>query len=128
MRSAFVSATVVLVALMAGRSGCPGAVPTLLDGVDAAATRRVHDVVAGLQSDSAADLDASQLATDQQIVAVQIVDASGAIFAPRPAPKNSNGSAEKRRLRAQRTTQIPLDAEMRVSGQTVDAAGGRYTV
>ncbi len=53
----------------------------LLSGVDDAAARRVGDVVAGLGVDSAADLDAPLLDTDQRIVAVQVLDAHGNVVA-----------------------------------------------
>ena len=130
MRSALVSATVVLVALMLVAAGVAGLLyRQLLDDVDAAATRRVHDVVAGLQSDSAADLDPALLATDQQIVAVQIVNSSGAILrSSSGAPRTPMVPAESVGSERSGLPSTPLDADMRVSGQTTDGSGGRYTV
>ena len=59
----------------------------LLSDVDAAAERRARDVVAGLQVDPVPELDAGLLATDGQIVAVQVVDDSSVRWCgPRRAP------------------------------------------
>jgi signal transduction histidine kinase len=131
VRSALVSATVVLVALMlAGAALAALLYRQLLADLDAAAARRVRDVVAGLQFDSATDLDAALLATDQQIMAVQIVDASGAVVRASPgaptaplAPVDRVGSG-----RSGLTATVNGDADVRVSGQAADGLGARYTV
>ena len=80
-RSAFVAASVVLVALLVAGSGLAFILyRSLLSGVDDAAAGRVHDVVAALQYDTARDLDAALITTDQRIVAVQVIDGTGAVI------------------------------------------------
>lgn len=131
-RSAFVSASVVLVALLVAGAGLAIILyRSLLSGVDDAAAGRVRDVVAALQFDTGAQLDAALITTDQRIVAVQVIDGSGAVIqhsqsAPGPpllAPDSIGATLQ---------TGLPdhssPDGDMRISGQTVDGAGGRYTV
>jgi signal transduction histidine kinase len=131
-RSAFVSASVVLVAVLVAGAGLALILyRSLLSGVDDAAAGRVRDVVAALQYDTAAELDAALITTDQRIVAVQVIDGSGAVIqhsqsAPGPpllAPDSIGPTLQ---------TGLPdhssPDGDMRISGQTVDGAGGRYTV
>jgi hypothetical protein len=72
-RSAFVSATVVLVALVVAGGGLVVVLDrSLTASLDAAAAARLQDVAAGLQTDTAGELDARLLATDQRIVGVQV--------------------------------------------------------
>ncbi|MDT5313982.1 MAG: hypothetical protein QOE74_3002 [Mycobacterium sp.] len=131
-RSAFVSASVVLVALVVAGSGLAIILyRSLLAGVDDAAAGRVKDVVAALQFDSAADLDAALITTDQRIVAVQVIDANGAAIqhsqsapdAPLVAPSTIGG-----KLQIGLPDHASPDGDMRISGQTVDGKSGRYTV
>lgn len=103
----------------------------LLAGVDDAAMRRVNDVAAGLQFDSAADLDAPLLDTDQRIVAVQVLDdrdrvvahSGGTSTSPLIAPHVVASTPRKGM-----TDDVPPDNDERVSGKTVDTKFGRYTV
>jgi signal transduction histidine kinase len=103
---------------------------SLLSAVDDAAAGRVRDAVGGLRFDTAEELDSDLLATDQRIVAVQIVKPDGTVVqgsqsAPDSplVPVTSIGSAL--------VVGLPYgapDSDMRISGQTVDTRSGRYTV
>ncbi len=80
MRSALAAALVVLVSFGIVAAAVVAVLyRQLLADVDAAAQRRARDVVAGLQQDPPQELDAGLLATDSQIVAVQVLDSSGAV-------------------------------------------------
>ncbi len=131
-RSAFVSASVVLVALVIAGSGLSIVLyRSLLSGVDDAAAGRVRDIAAALQYDTAADLDAALITTDQRIVAVQVVDAAGTVI------QHSQGEPDTPLMPIAGigpALQIGLpdhaspDGDMRISAQTVDGKGGRYTI
>lgn len=131
-RSAMVSATVMLLALAVVSAGVVAVLyRQLLADVDAAATRRVNDVTAGLQSDTPHDLDAELLATDQRIVVVQIVDPAGAVV------RSSAGAPQAALLpgigpdgidRAGVGAIVNGHTDVRVSAHTVAGVGGRYTV
>jgi signal transduction histidine kinase len=131
-RSAFVSATVVLVAFAIAASGLALILyRSLLAGVDDAAAGRVRDVVEALQHDTATEFDAALIATDQRIVAVQVIDGSGAVIqhsqsapdTPLIAPESIGTT-----LRIGLPENASPDGDMRISGQTVNGIGGRYTV
>jgi signal transduction histidine kinase len=131
-RSAFVSATVVSAALVVAGGGLVVVLDrSLTASLDAAATARLQDVAAGLQTDTAGELDARLLATDQRIVAVQVLDAAGAVIAHSPAapvtplaPINVAGSKPRAGIPA---NALP-DGDMRIAAQAVSTASGRYTV
>jgi len=131
-RSAFVSASVVLVAVLVAGAGLAFILyRSLLSGVDDAAAGRVRDVVAALQYDRATELDAALITTDQRIVAVQVIDRSGAVIqnsqsAPDTPliPPNTVGST----LEIGLPDHASPDGDMRISAQAVDGLGGRYTV
>jgi signal transduction histidine kinase len=132
VRSAIVSATVVLVAFVIAGLGLSVLLyNSLLDGVNGAAAGRVRDIVAALQYDAISELDGALTITDQRIVAVQIVDQAGNVVqrsdsaptSPLVAPV-SIGPTMITGLREHG----PTDGDMRISGQTVDGGGGRYTV
>ena len=131
-RSAFVAGAVVFIALtLAGAALTVSLYQALLSGVDDAAARRVGDVAAGLEVDSAADLDAPLLDTDQRIVAVQVLDAHGNVVARSdgaPASPLVAFSDIGPKLRVGLTDDLPPDNDQRVSGRTVDTKFGRYTV
>jgi signal transduction histidine kinase len=127
-----VSASVVLVALMVAGAGLAIILyRSLLSGVDDAAAGRVRHVVAALQYDSGTELDAALMGTDQRVVAVQVIDGSGVVIqdsqsAPhRPLIAPVTVGA---RLRTGLADNAVPDGDMRISGQTVDGKGGRYTV
>ncbi|WP_442928542.1 HAMP domain-containing sensor histidine kinase [Mycobacterium sp. JS623] len=131
-RSAFIAGAVVFIALaLAGAALTAALYQALLSGVDDAASRRVGDVVAGLGVDSAADLDAALLDTDQRIVAVQVLDdhgnvvtrSGGAPAFPLVAPSKVGST-----MRVGLTDDEPPDNDQRVSGRIVDTKFGRYTV
>jgi signal transduction histidine kinase len=131
-RSAFVSATVVSAALVVAGGGLVVVLDrSLTASVDAAAAARLQDVAAGLQTDTAGELDARLLATDQRIVAVQVLDAAGAVIAHSPsapvtplAPINVAGSKPRVGIPAN----APPDGDMRIAAQAVNTASGRHTV
>lgn len=131
-RSAFVSASVVLVALLVAGSGLSIILyRSLLAGVDDAAAGRVRDVAAALQYDTASELDAALIATDQRINAVQVIDSAGAVIqssqaapdAPLIEPKSVGD-----KLQIGLPDHSSPDGDMRISGQTVVGKGGRYTI
>jgi signal transduction histidine kinase len=131
-RSAFIAGAVVFIALaLAGAALTVALYQALLSGVDDAAARRVGDVVAGLGFDSAADLDAPLLDTDQRIVEVQVLDANGNVVAHSdgaPASPLVALTDVGSTLRVGLTDDAPPDNDQRVSGRTVDTKFGRYTV
>ncbi|HET7072526.1 MAG TPA: HAMP domain-containing sensor histidine kinase [Mycobacterium sp.] len=132
-RSAFVSATVVLVALVVAGGGLVVVLDrSLTASLDAAAAARLQDVAAGLQTDTAGELDARLLATDQRIVGVQVIDAAGAVIARSPstpvaalAPIEVAGSNPRVGIPPANAL---TDRDMRIAAQTVSSAGGHYTV
>jgi signal transduction histidine kinase len=131
-RSAAAAAVVVFVAF-----GVAGAIldailyQSLLSGLDDATAARVRNIAAALQSNSPNDLDSTLFATDQHIVAIQLIAPDGKVVV-------RTGSAPKtpilpptdfdRDLRRG----IPDDAvrtdDMRMSGQKVSTPSGDYTV
>jgi signal transduction histidine kinase len=131
-RSAFIAGAVVFIALaVAGAALTVVLYQVVVAGVDDAAARRVNDVVAGLAFDSAADLDAPLLDTDQRIVAVQVLDDRGNVVARSdgaPAFALVAPSQVGPTLHVGLTDDVPPDNDQRVSGRTVDTKFGRYTV
>jgi signal transduction histidine kinase len=131
-RSASVSATVVLVALVVAGGGLMVVLDrSLTASIDAAAAARLQDVAAGLQTDTAGELDARLLAIDQRIVAVQVIDATGAVIARSPStpgtplvPIDMAGSKPRVGIPA---NAVP-DGDMRIAAQTISTASGHYTV
>jgi len=131
VRSALAAAAVVLLAFLAMAAVVLGVLHRqLLTGVDAAADRRVRDVVAGLQFDPPAELDTGLLATDAQIAVVQVIDSSGALVgASTGAPHDLLANPA---LFSGAGTTVSTESEdgtdLRVSGATADRQGNRYTV
>ncbi len=132
-RSAFVSATVVLVAFVIAGTGLAAILySSLLAGIDDAAAGRVRDVVAALQFDPVTELDPSLLATDQRIVAVQVIDPFGTVI------QHSQSAPDTPLIGAGTigaTLQIGLPdhasatGDMRISGQIVDSGtSSGYTI
>ncbi|MHA3021979.1 ATP-binding protein [Mycobacterium sp. BMJ-28] len=79
-RSAFVAASVVFVALgIAGLVLSAVLYRSMLSGVDNAAAARVAEVAAGIAGAGPAALDDELLATDERIVAVQVIDSQGRV-------------------------------------------------
>ncbi len=131
-RSAFVAASVVLVALMVAGAGLAIILyRSLLSGVDDAAAGRVHDIVSALQSDTPRELDAALITTDQRIVAVQVVDGRGHVVQRSPgAPTTAliDPTTIGTALQIGLPDHASPDGDMRISGQTVDGRSGRYTI
>lgn len=127
-RAAFVSATVVLVAVIVAGSGLAIVLSrSLLSGVDDAAAGRVHDVLAALQFGAANELDAALVSTDQRIVAVQVIDGSGFVVQrSQSAPDTPNTIGAT--LQSGLPDHASSDSDIRISGQTMDGKGGRYTI
>ena len=123
---------VVLVALTAAGAGLIGVLySSLLAAVDDAAVGRVHDIVTALQTDLPNDLDADLLATDQRVVAVQLINADGKVVARSALapdtpliPVNGFGTSVRRGM----SDEAVPSHDMRISGQTAITPSGRYTV
>ena len=123
---------VVLVALTAAGAGLIAVLySSLLAAVDDAAAGRVQDIVRALQTDSPNDLDANLLATDQRVVAVQMIRADGKVVARSAlapdtplTPINGFGTGLRRGL----SDEAVPNHDMRISGQTANTPSGRYTV
>ncbi|MCV7289731.1 HAMP domain-containing histidine kinase [Mycolicibacterium wolinskyi] len=131
-RSAAVAGSVVFVALtVAGVVLAAVVYRTLLSGVESAAVHRVGQISADLESGGPAQLDATLLATDRRVLAVQVM-----------AP---NGTVVRRSPSAPTTPLIPLDeigpglqigipehaspfGQIQFSSGTVDTRSGRYIV
>ncbi|HEX5144052.1 MAG TPA: HAMP domain-containing sensor histidine kinase [Mycobacterium sp.] len=126
-RSAAVSAAVVLVALTIAAIGLLAVLQgSLLSGVDDAARTRVGDIAEDLLSTPPTGLDDNLFATNQSIAAVQIADADGNVVRHSPgAPVTALGTVSST---TPTVATPPLHDGMRISGQTVNGRGGRYTV
>ena len=131
-RSALVAATVVLVAFGIAGAGLAFILyRSLLAGVDDAASARVRDVVAALQFDTATELDGALTGTDQRIVAVQVIGPSGTVVkrsASAPAVPLIDPASIGSALQVGLPDHASPDGDMRISGRTVDARGGPYTI
>lgn len=131
-RSAAFSAAVVLSALSAAALLLiPAMLFSLLAAVDDATAARVGEIVTTLKSDPSEEFDDALLATNDHVVVVQIVDGSGAVIAQSAGapdapllPVTQFGPALRRGL----PDDLSPNDDMRLSGQTVDTAGGQYTV
>jgi signal transduction histidine kinase len=131
-RSAFVAATVVFVALTAAGAVLAAALyRSMLSGIDSTAAARVGDVAAALESDGATGLDPGLLATDQRILAVQVITPDGTVVARSSSapdaplvPISEIGDG----LHIGMPEHASPYGQIRFSAQTVDGPGGRYTV
>ena len=85
-RSAFVAATVVLVALaVAGAVFAVVVYRSMLSSIDSAAADRVANLVLALDSNGIAEINPNLLATDERIVAVQIITPEGKVVRKSPS-------------------------------------------
>ena len=103
---------------------------SLLTAVDDGASARVRAITSGLHEDPPTELDDPLLATDQRIVAIQVVDPSGTVVrwsdgAP-AAPLVAKGTVGPT-LRVGMTSPTSPD-NTRISGRTIDTPSGRWTV
>lgn len=133
-RAAVVSAVVVLLALcITGYAIVLGAFYQQLVSVDNDSATRVREIVSALQVQEGgpAALDATRLATNDHVVAVQIIDAAGTVVARSPgAPQTPLAAPAEFGPQLQdalRDDMSPND-DMRLTGQSVETASGRYTV
>jgi signal transduction histidine kinase len=131
-RSALVAATVVFVALTAAGAILAAVLyRSMLTGIDSTAAARVNDLSASLEAGGAAGLDPDLLATDERILAVQVITPQGQVV--------------RRSTSAPDTPMVPISeigdglhigmpeqespyGQIRFSAQTVAAPGGRYIV
>lgn len=130
-RSAVVSASVVLVALLIAAAGLLAVLnTTLLRSVDDAAADRVGDVVSALRDDPVSELDGSLFVTDQRMVAVQVVNSAGQVM------RRSSDAPDKPLIPIadigtglrQGITTDGADNDMRISGQRTHTSAGDYTI
>jgi signal transduction histidine kinase len=131
-RSAAISAAVVLVALaFAGTAFDLILYRSLLVGVDDATAGRVRDIVDVLQSESPDHLDSALLATNQRVVAIQVITPDGHVVkragAAPATPLIPITNFDFNLSRGMSDDAAPND-DMRVSGQRVSTASGEYTV
>lgn len=131
-RSAATSAVVVLVALaFAGTAFDLILYRSLMAGVDDATAGRVRTIVDALHSDSPDKLDSALLATNQRVVAIQLIAPDGRVVkraGSAPAtPLIPINEFDFNLRRGMPDDAVPND-DMRVSGQKVNAASGQYTV
>ncbi|HKV22234.1 MAG TPA: HAMP domain-containing sensor histidine kinase [Mycobacterium sp.] len=131
-RSALVAATVVFVALTAAGAILAAVLyRSMLLGIDSTAAARVGEVAAVLEAGGAAGLDPDLLATDERILAVQVITPRGTVVrrsASAPdepmVPISEIGDG----LHIGMPEQESPYGQIRFSAQTVDGPGGRYTV
>lgn len=129
-RSALVSATVILVALtVAGAILLLVLYFALISAADDAAASRLRDMAKTLQSETTPDIDPPLLATDQRIVAVQILDGAGHSVAsssstPEPPMVALNAVGSTPRIGI--TGAAVRMHDVRVAGQVLDTPTGRY--
>ncbi len=131
-RSAVVCALIVLAASVVTSAGLLFILNRLLlSSVDDAAGRRVRDIVAALDFDTAAELDNSLLAVDQRVRAVQVIGGDGALIrrsASAPDAPLLPVSWFGASLRTGVPDELSPNNDMRLSGQTARTATGTYTV
>lgn len=132
-RSAFVAATVVFIALTVAGAGLAVALyRSMLSSVDSAAAARVGEISAVLDDVGVAGLDPDLLATDQRIVAVQVIRPNGIVVRKSPAapdtpliPISEVGTGLRIGIREHPSPY----GSIRFSAQTVDdGPDGRYIV
>ncbi|MGB8404989.1 MAG: ATP-binding protein [Mycobacterium sp.] len=130
-RSAVLSASVVLIALLIASAGLLAVLnTTLLRGVDDGAADRVEDVVSALRDDVVNDLDGSLFVTDQRVVAVQVIDHAGKVLRRSPdtpdtplVPVADIGTVVRAGIAVD-----GADSDMRISGQRTRTPAGDYTI
>jgi signal transduction histidine kinase len=131
-RSAFVAATVVFLALGIAGAGLAAILyRTMLSGVDSAAATRVSEISAQVAARGAAGLDPVLLATDQRIVAVQVIAEDGTVIWRSPsAPETPLVALDDvgDGIRVGMPEQFSPFGRIRFSAQTVVGPDDRYTV
>ncbi|WP_280825603.1 ATP-binding protein [Mycobacterium sp. OTB74] len=130
-RSAVVSGSVVLIALLIAGLGLIAVLSTtLLRSVDYAAADRVGSLISALRDDAPDELDASLFATGQRVVAVQVINQADQVVrrsthAPATplAPTADFGLGLRTGVAAGGS-----DNSMRISGQRTQTPTGDYTI
>jgi signal transduction histidine kinase len=127
-----VSAIVVLGALTVAGAGLDVILyRSLLAGVDYAAAERVRDISQELQTDPLSEFDGGLLATDQRVVAIQVISPDGKVVkrsGSAPTTPMAGVTAFDFNLRRGLPDDLVAGDDMRVSGQKVATASGVYTV
>lgn len=130
-RSAVVSASVVLVALVIAGAGLVAVLNgTLLNSVDAATADRINNLASVLRDDTPTDLDAALLATDQRIVAVQVINQAGQVVR-RSADAPTAPMIPVADIAALPRSAVVGDrsgADLRISSQHIHTPDGDYTI
>ncbi|MBV8291819.1 MAG: HAMP domain-containing histidine kinase [Mycobacterium sp.] len=131
-RSAATSAAVVLVAFaFTGAAFDLILYRSLIAGVDDATAGRTRAIVDALQSDSPDHLDGALLATNQRVVAIQLIAPDGKVVkraGSAPATPLIPSTEFNFNLRRGMSDDAVPNDDMRVSGQRVNTASGEYTV
>ncbi|AQA01334.1 hypothetical protein BVC93_01575 [Mycobacterium sp. MS1601] len=131
-RSAAVSAAVMLLALtLAGLGVAFSVLFTSFLSIDGSSKSRVNHIVAELRQEGLAGLDRTLLATNDHVSAVQVIDAGGNVVARSTgAPDEPLASPSLFGPDAPTTIRDDYtpDDNMRLSGQVIDTAAGRFTV
>ncbi|BDE14928.1 two-component sensor histidine kinase [Mycobacterium sp. 20KCMC460] len=131
-RSAAVSGLAVLFAFaIAGATLDVVLYRSLIAGVDDATAGRVHAIVDALQSNSLDTVDNALLATDQRVVAVQLIDPAGNVVrrsGSAPGKPLMPVTALGYGLRRSISDDASPNDDMRLSGQRVRTPSGDYTV
>ncbi|EUA76493.1 HAMP domain protein [Mycobacteroides abscessus subsp. bolletii 103] len=130
-RSALVAAVVVLASLVVvGSASVVLLYRSMCADVDDAANSRALAVAERLKKEPPDELESVLLATDQRIVAVQVIDARGRIV--RHSDSAPNGPLISWRGNNFRNSQVGVSAtaddDIRVAALTADGRKGRYTV
>jgi signal transduction histidine kinase len=132
-RSAFVAATVVLIALIVAGSGLLAVLyRSMLSGIDNSAAARASYVAAEVETDGVDQMAPQVLRTDERILAVQVIAADGRVVARSESAPNTP-MVPLSEIGAGAHVGIPEHASpfgrIRFSAQTASEAGGaRYTV
>ncbi|BAX94378.1 sensor histidine kinase [Mycobacterium shigaense] len=104
---------------------------SLLDAVDDATEARVRSIVEELHSEPPGRLDSALLATDQHVVAVQVIAPDGKVISRSGLASNNAlipvAQFDGNLRRGIPDDEVPTD-NMRISGQRVGTPTGQYTV
>lgn len=131
-RSAMVAATVVLVVLIAAGAGLSVLLyRIMITDVDAAAMARLHDITASLRADPKGEVDTELLATDQRVVAIQVIDTDGRVL-ERSGDATDQPMIPVSMVGPYPTVETPVDTvfrdDMRISGRQVTTSNGHFTI
>lgn len=129
VRSALAAGAVVLVSFVVVAATVTAVLyRQLMSDVDAVADRRAMDVVAGLRVDPVGELDAGLLATDTQIVAVQVLDDSGNVVRSSAEPPRESKESRGERVYSAIVSDQEDGEPVRIGMRTAQRDGRDYTV